>query len=70
MKRENVLIALGILVAVSPYLGIPLSILGIALPILGLFIVIVGVMIRRTNQLSLRHMASERALPVHEIPEV
>lgn len=69
MKRENVLIALGILVAVSPYLGVPLSILGFVLPILGLLVIIVGVMIRRTNQLSLRHVASERALPIHESPE-
>lgn len=69
MKREHVLIALGILVAISPYLGVPLSILAIALPILGLLIVIIGVMIRRTNQLSLRHVASERALPIH-VPEV
>lgn len=70
MKREHVLIVLGVLVAISPYLGVPLSILGFILPVLGLLVIIVGVMIRRTNQLSLRHAASERALPIHEVPEV
>jgi hypothetical protein len=69
MKRENVLIALGVLVAISPYLGIPLSILGIALPVLGLFIIVIGIMMRRTDQLSLRHAASERALPIHEVSQ-
>lgn len=65
MKRENVLIVLGILVAISPYIGVPLSILGFVLPTLGLLIAIVGVMMRRKDQLSLRHAASERAVPIH-----
>ena len=69
MNRETLLILLGVLIAASPYLGIPLSILGIILPVLGLMVIIIGLMLRRTNQLSLRHAASERALPVYEAPE-
>jgi len=69
MTRETVLIVLGVIVAASPYLGLPLSILSILLPVLGLTIIIIGVMMRRTGQFSLLHRSSERALPVHEAPE-
>lgn len=74
MTRESVLIALGVLIGVSPYLGIPLSMLGVVLPVLGLIVIAIGVMLRRTNQLSLRHAALERSLrihePSHEAPEI
>ena len=69
MTREQVLILLGILVALSPYIGLPLSILGFVLPVLGLMIVGIGVLLRRKDQLSLRHAASERALSVYEATE-
>jgi hypothetical protein len=70
MTRETVLIFLGILIAISPYLGLPLTILDFVLPILGLLIIVIGIMYRRTDKLSLRHVASERALPVHTVHEV
>jgi hypothetical protein len=70
MSRETVLIALGVLVVISPYLGVPLSILDFVLPLLGLLIIVIGIMYRRTDKLSLRHAASERALPVHTVHEV
>ena len=65
MKRENVLIVLGVLIAVSPYIGIPLSILRFVLLALGMLVIGIGLMMRRTDQLSLRHAASERAVPIH-----
>ncbi|MEA2701833.1 MAG: hypothetical protein QOE22_542 [Candidatus Parcubacteria bacterium] len=69
MNRENVLIVLGVLIGISPYLGVPLSMLGIVLPVLGLLVIAIGLMLRRTNQLSLRHATSEHTLPIHESPE-
>ena len=69
MTRESVLIILGVIIAASPYLGLPRSILGILLPILGLIVLAIGVMMRRTGQFSLRHRTSERVLPIHEAPE-
>lgn len=43
MSRSYVLIPLGILVALSPYVGVPYSYLMWALPVLGLIILLVGV---------------------------
>ncbi|HEY4489270.1 MAG TPA: hypothetical protein VJA87_02195 [Candidatus Paceibacterota bacterium] len=69
MTRETVLIILGVIVAASPYLGLPLSVLSVLLPILGLIVIIIAVMMRRTGQFSLLHRTSERVLPIHEAPE-
>lgn len=69
MTRESVLITLGVIIALSPYLGLPLSVLSILLPVLGLIVLVIGVMMRRTGLFSIRHRASERALPIHEEQE-
>lgn len=47
MTRESFLILLGILVVLSPFAGLPLSILSWILPVLGLLIVLIGVLYRR-----------------------
>jgi hypothetical protein len=70
MSRENVLIMLGVLVALSPYLGLPLSVLGIILPILGLLIIGIGVTLRiRMVQSTRGREASGSPVPVYEMPE-
>ena len=46
MAREVTLIILGILVALSPYLGLPLRFLAVLLPIFGIGIVILGLAAR------------------------
>ncbi len=46
MTRESILIALGILVALTPYSGLPLSLLAIVLPVLGLLIAAIGATLR------------------------
>lgn len=64
MSRENVLILLGVLVALSPYSGLPLWLLGILLPLLGLSIIASGVLARRAAKRSGRVPAHAGAAPV------
>ena len=53
---------LGALVALSPYLGLPLSMLGVILPLIGLVVVAIAFTIRQRN-------ASPRdAMPVQVLP--
>ena len=59
MTRESILIALGVLIAAAPYLGLPLSLLGILLPILGLLVAAIGVS-QRTRK---------REVSVYDAPE-
>lgn len=46
MSRPTVLIILGILTALTPYSGLPLSILNFVLPLLGLAVIGVGLVER------------------------
>lgn len=46
MSRESVLIVLGLLVVLSPFIGLPLEILAWVLPVLGLIVVGIGVALR------------------------
>lgn len=46
MSRHTVLIILGVLIALTPYSGVPLSTLSIALPLLGLAVIVVGIVER------------------------
>ncbi|MDB5190408.1 MAG: hypothetical protein JWN49_734 [Parcubacteria group bacterium] len=46
MSRESILMILGILVAISPWSGLPLSILAWILPLLGLAITFIGFTLR------------------------
>lgn len=46
MSRPTVLIILGILIALTPYSGLPLSILSFVLPLLGLAVIGVGLVER------------------------
>lgn len=46
MSRASSLILLGILVALSPFIGLPLSVLAWILPILGIMIVLTGISFR------------------------
>jgi VIT1/CCC1 family predicted Fe2+/Mn2+ transporter len=65
MTRESVLVILGVLVALTPYAGLPLSILEIVLPVLGLLIVAIALTLRARNA----HRQAE-VVPVYEAPEV
>lgn len=47
MTREGTLIMLGILVAVLPFIGLPLSLLHWLIPIVGLLISVVGLSLRK-----------------------
>lgn len=46
MHRESILIVLGVITAVMPYLGLPYGWLMFALPVLGLLILIIGLSLR------------------------
>lgn len=50
MSRESALIILGILVAVSPFVGLPLSVLAWILPVLGILTAIIGLALRLRRQ--------------------
>lgn len=50
MSRAGTLILLGILIALTPFLGLPLSLLAWVLPLLGLMVVLTGVSLRRRKQ--------------------
>lgn len=65
MSRETILIALGVLVALSPYLGLPLSLLAILLPVLGLSIIAIGVT-QRMRANATQHLIRPH---VYEAPE-
>jgi hypothetical protein len=58
MSRESLLIAIGIVVALSPFLGIPLWLLSIILPLLGLGVVAFAISMRtRTKRVRDLHPA-------------
>ena len=50
MSKETVLIALGAITALSPYLGLPLSVLEILLPVIGLLVALVGIALRTRSK--------------------
>lgn len=54
MSRESLLILLGVLVALSPFLGIPLSLLAWILPVLGLVTLGIGVSLRAERTRGIR----------------
>jgi TRAP-type C4-dicarboxylate transport system permease small subunit len=51
MKRESFLVVLGVVIAISPFVGLPLSWLMYILPILGLLIVVIGISLRHDLQM-------------------
>jgi hypothetical protein len=63
MSRESLLILLGILVALSPFLGIPLSLLAWILPVLGLVTLGIGISLRTERTRSARPTTSHEASP-------
>ena len=53
MSREPILVCLGILVAIAPFSGLPLSWLSISLPLLGLLIAFIGTtLVLRKNRIA------------------
>ncbi|HRH24401.1 MAG TPA: hypothetical protein PK109_02325 [Candidatus Paceibacterota bacterium] len=46
MARSSILILLGILVLLTPYLGLPYAWLMVLLPILGLCVLLIGITLR------------------------
>lgn len=63
MSRESLLILLGILVALSPFLGIPLSLLAWILPVLGLVTLGIGISLRTERTRSADATTSHEASP-------
>ena len=67
MNRESVLIILGILIAFSPYSGLPLSILAFVLPVLGLLVAAIGMTMRIRRKRALQE--TNLVVPVYEAPQ-
>ena len=66
MSRESILIALGVLIALTPYSGLPLSILAFVLPVLGLLVGAIGMTLRVRHTRAVRQA---EVVPVYEAPE-
>lgn len=49
MSRESVLVLVGILIALSPFLGIPMPWLAIVLPLLGILVAVIGTSLRASR---------------------
>lgn len=58
MSRSLMLIVLGVLIALSPFSGLPMNILTWVLPVFGLVAVAIGVSYRRQQTSSVPHEAS------------
>lgn len=61
MSREGTLILLGVIVVLSPFLGLPYSWLMWILPILGLAVLAQGIVLR------MRRLTATQAAPAREI---
>lgn len=59
MSRESMLMVLGVLVALSPFIGLPLAILAWLLPVVGVLIVLIGIGLRTVRGLSERGSRNE-----------
>jgi hypothetical protein len=46
MSRENLLIIFGLVVALAPFMGLPISWLSVLLPLCGVMVVIIGWTVR------------------------
>ena len=66
MSRPILLIILGVLIALTPYSGVPLSILSIVLPLLGLAVIAVGVLERVERK---RHTPPIQVIQNYEAPD-
>ncbi len=72
MSRAGTLILLGILIILTPFVGIPLSVLAWVLPALGLMVLLTGVSLRRRVQSEERPAEPPAAAPsfdTHEPPQ-
>jgi cell division protein FtsW (lipid II flippase) len=58
MSRESLLILLGLLVAVLPFLGLPLFWLSIGYPVIGALVVLIGLTLARRKK--------RATVPIHE----
>ncbi|MDB5245583.1 MAG: hypothetical protein JWN90_688 [Parcubacteria group bacterium] len=59
MSRESILMILGILIAISPWSGLPLSILAWILPLLGLATAFIGFTLRTRATNALRSTTND-----------
>ena len=64
MSRESTLILLGILVALTPFVGLPLLWRAILLPIFGALVVLIGITLRAHK------LARKNDLPETASPEI
>jgi TRAP-type C4-dicarboxylate transport system permease small subunit len=62
MSRESTVILLGVLVAVSPFTGLPLSLLSWVLPILGALLVLIGITLRALSARTSTHAHEPEAI--------
>ncbi len=62
MHKRTVIVVLGVLVALSPFIGLPYVALMWILPVLGIIIAVLAYPFRR------RQVPEEPAEPVHEAP--
>lgn len=59
MSRETILVLAGLLVALSPFVGLPLRILAWALPVLGVIVIVIALTLRSRR----RFERASRSLP-------
>lgn len=67
MSRESTLIFLGVLIALSPFIGLPYSWLMVILPILALALVLIAVALRAKRLMNREPLRAEPVAPTHEI---
>ena len=65
MTRESTLIVLGILVSISLFIGLPLSLLEWVLPLVGLLIVGIGVTLRKKRLIESVAKEAEESVGTH-----
>lgn len=69
MSKESSLFTVGVLVLISPFLGLPVSVLGFMLPILGIIILSVAYALRKERvKHEMPAEAPSAPVSVHEVP--
>lgn len=63
MHRESILIALGVLIAVSPYLGLPYAWLMFMLPIFGFIVLAIGLSLQMRRRARVNDSAPNETNP-------
>lgn len=64
MSREHILVILGILSAVSPFAGLPLSWLMVLYPVVGVCVALIGITLVRRKKVSVPLAIHEASSPL------